>query len=424
MTQNRRTFLAVAAGIAVAGCTESVGEQLDADAADGSTEPNTDPETDTDAPPEDEPSEEPTDESADEPLFDFRDFEAWEVVAGSVSPDREEYVTGDVSARLDGSHDPVLRLDRTGLDLDLTEQRPSIVARLHSPTPSEAVDVIAFDIAGNMMQFRTRFYKTDEGTTFMPLDMGIHDWDEGVDLSAIETLRIQIRFGAAASGVLWVDSLYLEPVPETPKLMIQWDDGYTSQYTEALPIQREYDVPSTTFINTDNLGESRLSLEQLRELQDHGWEIGSHLRTHENLRKIPQSEQETQIRGSKEWLVDNGFEEGSEFFSYTFGTYDQSSYDLVEEHYTYAMVGGDPGYGLPRNPAHVGRSSERTLGKARAYIDTLVRWGGIGGLFWHELPAETPLAEFEAIMQYVADRRDAGELDVITLSDLADLQGR
>jgi peptidoglycan/xylan/chitin deacetylase (PgdA/CDA1 family) len=421
VTQNRRTFLALAAGIAVAGCTESFDGQTESGGNDGSTEPEPESEPEAETRPEDDAAE----ESTDELLFDFQDIDEWEAVAGTVSPDREEYVTGDASARLDGSTDPVIRFERTGLDLDLTEQRPSIVARCHSQNLSEAVDVIAYDIAGNMMRFRTRFFKTGEETTFMPLDMGINDWDEGVDLSAIETLRIQIRFGATSSGILWVDSVYLTPVPETPALMIQWDDGYASQYTEALPIQREYDIPSTTFLNTDNIGDGgRLSLEQLTELQNAGWEIGSHLRTHENLRDLTRREQEVQIRGSKEWLIENGFETGSEFVSYPFGTYDQSGYELVEEQYTYAMVGGEPGYGLPRNPAHVGRSSERTLGGARAYIDTLVQWGGIGGLFWHELPRETPLAEFEQIMQYIADRRDAGELDVITLSDLAALQGR
>ncbi|MFL9603616.1 polysaccharide deacetylase family protein, partial [Aeromonas dhakensis] len=78
---------------------------------------------------------------------------------------------------------------------------------------------------------------------------------------------------------LWVDSIYLIPVPETPKLMIQWDDGFESQYTEAFPIQHEYDIQSTTFVNTANLGNGRLSAEQLTEMQDHGWDISSHLMT-------------------------------------------------------------------------------------------------------------------------------------------------
>ena len=418
MTRHRRTFLATVAAFGLAGCTETLTEQTASEGEGGEDSPESDSPSDDPAEAEGETAPE------EELLFDFQDIHEWDLAGGNLSPDREEYVTGELSARLDGSSNSVLRIDRSGLDLDLTRHRLSVVAQLHTTESSNAIDLIATDTGGNDMRFRARFFKTDEDTTFMPLDLGIYEWDDGVDLAAIDTLRIQSRFGEGASGTLWVDSVYLVPVPETPKLMIQWDDGFESQYTEALPIQREYDIPSTTFVNTANLGNGRLSVEQLTELQDHGWDVSSHLMTHENLTELSEQEQDAQLRGAQDWLISNGFEQGAQFFSYTYGTYDQSSYDLVEEYHTYAMVGGDPGYGLPHNPAHVGRSSERSLESAQAYIDTLVQWGGIGALFWHELPGETPLDEFDTIMQYIHERREAGELDVITLSDLAELQGR
>lgn len=417
MTRHRRTFLATVAAIGIAGCAETASDQLGSDDDDG--DGNGDGATGTDR------EESPEDDGADEPLFDFQDIHEWDLLEGNLSPDREAYVTGDLSARLDGSNDPVVRIERTGLDIDLTEHRFSIVGRLHSSDVSEAVDVIAADADGNGMRFRTRFYKTGSETEFMPLDLGIYEWDsEPPDLSAIDSLRIQTRFGDTASGTLWVDSIDLEPIPETPKLMIQWDDGFESQYTEALPIQREYDIPSTVFVNTANLGGERLGVSQLQELQDHGWEIGSHLMTHDHLREISEQEQEAQITGAKQWLIDNGFEEGAEFFAYPYGEYDQSSFDLVEDHHTYAMVGGNPGYGLPKSPAHVGRSSHRSFDAAREYVETLTQWGGIGALFWHDIPDETPLDEFDDIMSYIDGRRQDGDLDVTTLGDLADQQGR
>lgn len=57
------------------------------------------------------------------------------------------------------------------------------------------------------------------------------------------------------------------------------------------------------------------------------------------------------------------------------------------------------------------------------YADTLVRWGGIGGLFWHDIPDETPLAGVRGD-RAVRRRSTGGELDVITLPDLTALQGR
>lgn len=417
MTHHRRTFLATVAALGITGCTDrlpdrsqSAGNQSDNGSSNDGSEGN---ESNTDQQSETLPDK--------ELLFDFQDINEWDLVEGNLTPDREQYVTGDLSTRFDVGRDPINRIERTNLELDLTEYRPSITAQLHSSVPSQAVDIIATDTGGNDMRFRTRFYKTAEDTTFMPLDLGIYQRDEEIDLSSIQTLRLQSRFNEGDQGTLWVDSIHLVPIPSRPKLMIQWDDGFASQYTEALPIQDSYNIPATTFINTTNLGEQRLTPEQLTELQNRGWDVSSHLMTHTNLQDLSEREQEAQIRGAKDWLVNNGFEEGAEFFTYPYGTYDQSGHDLVNKHHTYAMVGGDPGYGMPRNPAHVGRSSERTLEDAQAYIDTLVEWGGIGALFWHEIPGETPVEEFDAIMSYIAERRDANDIDVITLSDLAEL---
>ena len=205
--------------------------------------------------------------------------------------------------------------------------------------------------------------------------------------------------------------------------MIQWDDGFVSQYTEGFPIQDSYDIPSNTFINPTNVdaGDDRLTLEQLEELQAAGWEISSHLLYHDHLTELEPEEQETQIREAKEWLVDHGFEQGAEYFAYPFGEHDQSSYDLVGEYHSLAMIGGEPGCGLPRNFPAIGRSSEWTLEAVTEYVDLLIEWGGFGGLFWHAIPAETPADEFDAIMSHIAERRDAGDLDVITLSELDEM---
>lgn len=138
--------------------------------------------------------------------------------------------------------------------------------------------------------------------------------------------------------------------------------------------------------------------------------------THDNLRELSEREQEVRIRGAQEWLVENGFEEGSRFFAYPYG-----EYDLVLEYHTYAMIGGDPGYWLPKaRPTSDAPRNGRSRTCVRTW--TLVEFSGIGALFWHGILDETPIAEFDRIMSYVHERREAGELDVITLSELAALQ--
>lgn len=421
MSPTRRTILAAVATAGIAGCTEELPpgdpseEETSTDTADPTDEDEPEPEPDSE--PEREPQEY-------DPLFDFHDLSLWEPGGGDLTEDRENYLTGEGAARIDvDSGETWARIERSGLDLDLSERRLNLVGRVHlSDSGGQSVDVLLEDREERQLRLRSRLHKTDEDSDFMPLDLGIREWepDEGPDLSSISRIRIQSRIDEDDRASLWLDSLDAVDLPETPILMIQWDDGFLSQYTEGLPIQREYDIPANTFINPANVGsaDDRLTLEQVEELREAGWEISSHLYYHDNLTELEPDEQERQIREAKEWLVERGFERGAEYFAYPYGEHDQSSYELVGEYHSLAMIGGEPGYGLPRNRPALGRSSERTFEEASAYVDTLIRWGGVGGLFWHEIPGETPIEEFDRIMQYIAERRDAGELDVLTLSEL------
>jgi peptidoglycan/xylan/chitin deacetylase (PgdA/CDA1 family) len=93
-------------------------------------------------------------------------------------------------------------------------------------------------------------------------------------------------------------------------VVVTFDDGYESVYTEALPVLRELHVPATVFVNsayldrddpfpTDGWGLAfrdraplasyrPLTLEQCRELLRSGLvELGAHTHTHQDLRDRP-----------------------------------------------------------------------------------------------------------------------------------------
>lgn len=417
MKLDRRGVLATIATVGSIGCLERLPSQSrskDANSGSSTSTPGTDDGTSGDT------------AGRYDPLFDFHDPNDWES-NGGLSVDREEYMTGQHAVRIDvAPNETWARIERSGLDLDLRNHRLNLVCQLHSSAPQgQSIDIVVENRDGDHLQFRSRAHKTDADTTFMPMDLGVREWESNTipDLSSVRRIRIQSRFDETTSGSLWLDSLDVVELPETPKLMIQWDDGFVSQYTEGLPIQSNYDIPSTTFINPTNVddGADRLTLDQLSELQAAGWGVSSHLLHHDHLTRLDPTEQETQIREAKEWLLTNRFEQGAKYFAYPFGEHDQSSYDLIGKHHSLAMIGGEPGYGIPRNLPAIGRSSERTFETATGYVDRLIESGGFGGLFWHGIPDETPIGEFDAIMSYIADRRNAGELDVITLSELDEM---
>jgi peptidoglycan/xylan/chitin deacetylase (PgdA/CDA1 family) len=87
-------------------------------------------------------------------------------------------------------------------------------------------------------------------------------------------------------------------------LAVTFDDGYRSNLELGLPVLRELGLPATVFVPTAHVGSERpmswpgieqwvgtehegelipLSWGELRELQGHGWEVGSHTVTHPHL---------------------------------------------------------------------------------------------------------------------------------------------
>ncbi len=75
-------------------------------------------------------------------------------------------------------------------------------------------------------------------------------------------------------------------LPEKP-VVITLDDGWESQYTNALPVLKEFGFPATAYIYTVVIGHRRfLAWDQVREMQTQGIEIGGHTKTHAYLTRI------------------------------------------------------------------------------------------------------------------------------------------
>lgn len=72
-------------------------------------------------------------------------------------------------------------------------------------------------------------------------------------------------------------------LPSRP-VVISFDDGYLDVYQNAFPIMERYGFTGTVYIVANRLeSDGFLQVEQLNELIDHGWDVGSHSMTHTEL---------------------------------------------------------------------------------------------------------------------------------------------
>jgi peptidoglycan/xylan/chitin deacetylase (PgdA/CDA1 family) len=72
-------------------------------------------------------------------------------------------------------------------------------------------------------------------------------------------------------------------IPEKP-VLITFDDGDLDVYTNAFPILQKYNYVATFYVVENYInGKDMVTTDQLKELINAGWEIGSHSKTHSHL---------------------------------------------------------------------------------------------------------------------------------------------
>jgi peptidoglycan/xylan/chitin deacetylase (PgdA/CDA1 family) len=105
------------------------------------------------------------------------------------------------------------------------------------------------------------------------------------------------------------------------RLAVTFDDGYVSVYEQALPILERLGIPATVFVPTDHVGSTApmswegiaeaaagphadqlrcITWDQAGDLQERGWEIGSHTRSHPFLTRCGQDALADELTASRE----------------------------------------------------------------------------------------------------------------------------
>lgn len=125
----------------------------------------------------------------------------------------------------------------------------------------------------------------------------------------------------------WDKGASLPPKP----VLITFDDGYENNYSKAFPILRDFGFRATLFVVVQSVGwenhwhdpatEARIPMitwAQLKELQQAGWEIGSHTMNHPNLTKLELKEVLAEMEKSRR-ILEEFLGETPYTFAYPYG---------------------------------------------------------------------------------------------------------
>jgi peptidoglycan/xylan/chitin deacetylase (PgdA/CDA1 family) len=112
----------------------------------------------------------------------------------------------------------------------------------------------------------------------------------------------------AANGSLTTDDYTFAPYTPTPYtralVSVTLDDGWTNQYTNALPALTKYSVPATFYIISGSLTDQPdyMSGTQVKALKTAGHEIGDHTITHPDLTTLSAALLTSEMKNSQATL--------------------------------------------------------------------------------------------------------------------------
>lgn len=157
-------------------------------------------------------------------------------------------------------------------------------------------------------------------------------------------------FYAVTQEQLWSHWHEGMPLPKGKPIVISFDNGYQSQYTNAVPVLRRYGWKGVENIQLSGLPPSQggLSQSEVHGLLDAGWELDTQGYSHAELPALGASELHFQVATARK-TVQRRYHVPARWFCYPSGHYDATVLAAVREAGYRGSTTVIPGWASPSN---------------------------------------------------------------------------
>jgi hypothetical protein len=124
-------------------------------------------------------------------------------------------------------------------------------------------------------------------------------------------------------------------------VILIFDRGYKSQFTNAKPILDNYGYKATIFTICNYIGEekSTMSWEEIETLHKEGYDIQSHGMNHKDLTSLSSDEREFEVGQSKKCLLDHGINSTIYSAAFNRGADDPEIIDTIAKYFDFGFLG-------------------------------------------------------------------------------------
>lgn len=422
--KTRRQFLAAAA-VATGGCVAGAGEQAEGGGTvEWSNYQRTRSPGETTRSPVDPDRFPPVGETVDivGPASEWRTDRVTTATAddGTLTPDSPAPFRGDRSLYLTGEEGvrAALQFDDP---FDFRDRHLSFAMNPLEPKTTDPMRVylLAPDLDNRITCLGNYSGHFDIG--WRRYDLSIDSVVGHPDFSAVREVVFDIE---NVPTQCWLDDVRVLPRPDRGKVMFMFDDIAESAFTRGFRIANDAGIQGSFGVIADIVGDDgRMSLDQLHEAEQSGWELVSHSLTGEPLTTLTPETQRRYVAETKEWLLEHSIRpEAADHFVFPQAKYSTAALDAVREHHQVAYVGGRGSAPVLTDPLTVSRRpGERPLEKLLKWLDAAARYSNLLILVFHTIGDEF-LETYKQFVGAVRDRVAEGAVDVITPTELLQLQ--
>lgn len=231
-----------------------------------------------------------------------------------------------------------------------------------------------------------------------------------------EITYVQVIVTAAAGQTpsIEVGGIYID-LKSRPAIAFSFDDGNESDYTIAYQALKKYGFSAISFIISDDVGQlvnggldQRLSLTQMQEMYNNGWDFGIHGKTYQNWTSLSLADAETSIKTCRNWLYTNGFKRTLDFCAYPENEYND---DIVAILKRYGINYARTTHEFPQfSPVEsfmkikLGFPLQQTLQGNIDLLEARIKNGGLVNIYGHKLSdsgAYPSTAVFNDFVSYI-----------------------
>lgn len=361
-------------------------------------------------------------------IDDFETINNWSVVAnGTREADTVHFKTGTQGIKLTNS---VGKIGYTDKNITQDYNYNTIGLWVYIENLSKLGAIVIYLTTSNFAKYFIKSFNITvlvQGWNYLAIhkdEWGTDGTNESFE-NRITKCRIAVYAVSGEQAQVTFDDLRANVV-KSPKLVICFDDGNSTDYTQAYSYMAPKGLKGTIYAIKSLIGRTGYNTTaQLTEMYNAGWAIGNHTNTHPDLTTLTQAEIESEITICRDWLLSLGFMRSYRHLSYPIGkrnaTVDAAM--AATGMLTGRLANNKYPVTIPINSFYtdincVNVSATATLNSVKTVVDTIKNKGTTAFILFHKLE-ETPtgdnwsISDFQALIDYIVEKR----IDCLTVDE-------